>query len=366
MKSQKEPTRSLKEPENPKGTAIRHISEPLPRFRALIRRDKPCVNINMNVEQFTEISEEYTQFIYRQIENASTLFAILTPGCFDKIMNNYAEYGDNLDHYGTTEWLEQELTVAFSFQIRVIPISLPGFQWPESRLLPPNIRQITKQKGLRWTEFNRFGTEIKWQDKFIEYAVRRIENDSFEIEDDMNSVYSRPDHRKFSDKSLKFRNMNRNFSATSSRTSVSTMKQNQQQQSSPPSVTHAASHISLPQSMKMNMNLSQQSTPAAVQAMSSSQERSRSNTQNSSHPQAEIRENGNQSQRYSQREETGINRKISNATTESGSVFSKEVDVKEVVVENHDYVNDVRESVGQFSQESNEEERIIEELKHWS
>jgi hypothetical protein len=179
---------------NPDGLGVAGV------FRALFRTRSDGV-VKMNIDRLD--TSEYTSFIYGQIEQCSSMFVILTPGSLDHIVNGYRSLGGGTEQLNQDEpvtpvlhhdWFEMEISTAFENKMRVVPIRLPGFKWPEPNQLPPHIRPLCGMKGLKWQQFDQDGASTDHQDRFADYCMKFLNNNCNE---DTASIYTTPGDRRY-------------------------------------------------------------------------------------------------------------------------------------------------------------------------
>jgi CHASE2 domain-containing sensor protein len=82
--------------------------------------------------------------IIRDIRRAGCVVLVLSPGALDpqstKPMVETTSARDN------TDWLREEITYALNNNIEVIPILLPGYEWSDTDILPPDLRNALRKK----------------------------------------------------------------------------------------------------------------------------------------------------------------------------------------------------------------------------
>ena len=74
------------------------------------------------------------------ISNSLNMIMVLTPGALDRCQ----------DDDRVQDWVHKELVHALDNSIPVVPV-LDNFMWPESDLMPADIRAIRKLNGVHWT-----------------------------------------------------------------------------------------------------------------------------------------------------------------------------------------------------------------------
>jgi hypothetical protein len=80
----------------------------------------------------------FDEALLKRIAHIPNFIAVLTPNCLDRCVDE-------------RDWLRQEIAHALKTNRRVVPIMLPGFQFPEATSLPPEIRGLSAHQSIYYS-----------------------------------------------------------------------------------------------------------------------------------------------------------------------------------------------------------------------
>lgn len=80
----------------------------------------------------------FDEALLRNIESSESFILVLSPGCLDRCRNK----GD---------WLRREIAHAIGLKKRIVPVMLPGFQFPPPENLPEELRDLDRHNAVPYS-----------------------------------------------------------------------------------------------------------------------------------------------------------------------------------------------------------------------
>ena len=98
---------------------------------------------------FLDVTElqvgRFDEKLLQVIESCNAFLLILSLGCLDRCMNK-------------SDWLKREIVHAFKNKKKIIPVIIPGFEWPDkttSSLLPVEMNTLPQYQAVEYSHVNR-------------------------------------------------------------------------------------------------------------------------------------------------------------------------------------------------------------------